>query len=346
MFVHRFSLGFIGCILFAASLFAQAQSAPQRNLEIYWIDVEGGAATLIVSPTGESLLVDTGFPGQDDRDAKRIVAAANAAGINRIDHLVITHYHTDHVGGVPALSKLLPISHFVDHGETIERGPRDMPAFDAYKALAEGRRTIVKPGDKIPFGGVDLSVVSSAGKVLGEPLDRGVFKDFCTGAETKPADTTENSQSVGFLLTYGRFSFLDVGDLTWDREMQLACPVNKIGEISLLQATHHGFSNGQSGAPALIWSLRPQAVVVNNGGRKGFSNGGYDVIAKIPDIEGIWQEHRGETNDDAHNTKEEMIANPATDGDKGYWIKASVAPSGSFTITNSRNDFRQSYKAR
>ncbi|MEP7355195.1 MAG: MBL fold metallo-hydrolase [Acidobacteriota bacterium] len=328
---------------------AQAQQSPAaRPLTIYWIDVEGGASTLIVSPTGESLLVDTGFPGQGDRDAQRILAAATDAGVSRIDHLVITHFHIDHVGGVPGLAKLIPIRHFIDHGETVETDARSMPTFDAYKALAEGKRTIAKPGDKIAFGGanLDLTVVSAAGKVIEQGLKRGVSANFCEGAEQKPVDTTENSQSVGFLLTYGRFSFLDVGDLTWDREMQLACPVNKIGEVSLLQATHHGFSGGLSGSPALIWSLKPEAVVVNNGGRKGFSNDGYSVLAKIPGTPDIWQGHRGESNDEAHNTQEDMIANPATTGDKGNWIKALISADGSFTITNGRNNFSKSYKAR
>lgn len=323
-------------------------SAQTRTLDIYWIDVEGGAATLIVSPSGESLLVDTGFGGNEDRDAKRIALAAVTAGLSRIDNLVTTHYHGDHIGGAPALSKLIPIRRFIDHGESIEAGGRGAQAYADYKALVEGKRTIVKPGDKIALAGVDITVVSAAGNVLSERLDRGFSTSYCEGDEQKPTDTTENSQSTGFLLTYNRFSFLDVGDLTWDREMQLACPVNKIGEVSLFQATHHGFSNGQSGAPALINSLKPQVVIVNNGARKGFSNGGYESIAKIPGIEGIWQGHRGEANDDAHNTQADMIANlsGAAGEDKGYWIKASVSADGRFTVTNSRNNFSKTYTAR
>ena len=140
---------------------------------------------------------------------------------------------------------------------------------------------------------------------------------------------------------------MDVGDLTWDREMQLACPANKIGTVTLLQATHHGFSNGQSGAPALIWAIKPQVVVVNNGARKGFSNEGYDTIAKIPGIEGIWQGHRGVTNDAAHNTSDDMIANlEEGTADQGKWIKASVSSDGKFTVTNSRNNFSKTYTAR
>ncbi len=229
----------------AATAFAQRRAQQPRTLDIYWIDVEGGAATLIVSPTGESLLVDTGFPG--DRDAQRIAQAVVTAGLSRIDHLIITHYHGDHIGGVTALAKLVPIRNFYDHGVNTE--PGSAPQFDAYLALAKDKRTVLVPADKIALGSVDLTVVSAAGKVIQNRLERGFFTNKCDDPEQKPADVTENSQSVGFLLSYSKFSFLDLGDLTWDREMQLACPVNKIGEVTLLQATHHGFSNGQSGAP-------------------------------------------------------------------------------------------------
>jgi len=334
-------------VLAAAVVLLPAQT--RRTLDIYWIDVEGGAATLIVAPSGESLLVDTGFPGNDDRDAKRVQAAATAAGLTKIDNLVITHFHIDHAGGVPALSKLMPIGKIWDHGESIEASqPGGANLWKDYLAAAGSKRTVVKPGDKIPFAAnVDIAVVSANGEVIAEPLKRGFANKLCDGAERKPTDNTENSRSTGFLLTYGKFTFLDVGDLTWDREMMLACPTNKIGEVSLMQATHHGFSNGQSGAPALIWSLKPQVVVVNNGSRKGFSNGGYETLAKIPAIEGIWQGHKGAMNDADHNTSDDMIANLA-DGaaDSGNWIKASVSSDGKFTVTNNRNKFSKTYTAR
>ncbi len=333
-------------VLAAAAMLLPAQT---RTLDIYWIDVEGGASTLIVAPSGESLLVDTGFPGNDDRDAKRIQAAAMAAGLTRIDNLVITHFHGDHVGGLAALSKAMPIRKIYDHGESIEKSQaQGAKLWQDYLAVAGNRRTVVKPGDKIPLArNLDITVVSANGEVVSKQLKRGFANKLCDGAERKPTDNTENSRSTGFLLTYGKFTFLDVGDLTWDREMMLACPVNKIGEVSLMQATHHGFSNGQSGAPALIWSLKPEVVVVNNGARKGFSNGGYETLAKIPGIEGIWQGHKGAMNDASHNTADDMIANLEEGAaDQGNWIKASVSSDGKFTVTNNRNKFSKTYTAR
>ena len=81
---------------------------------------------------------------------------------------------------------------------------------------------MVKPGDKIPLAGVDITVVSANGEVISQPMKKGFANKLCDGAERKPTDNTENSRSTGFLLTYGKFTFLDVGDLTWDREMMLA----------------------------------------------------------------------------------------------------------------------------
>jgi competence protein ComEC len=328
---------------------AAVVSAQTRNLEIYWIDTEGGAATLIVTPSGQSLLVDTGNPGPNDRDPKRIDEAAKAAGLQQIDLLLITHYHGDHVGGVPALAKMIPIERFYDHGESVEASssPQAAELYEKYKAAAAGKRVTVKPGDRIPLRDVNVTVVSANGEVIAKPINGGGANEYCKGAQTKDTDKTENGRSAGFLLTYGRFKFLDVGDLTWDREMMLACPVNKVGTVTLFQATHHGFVNGFSGAPALVWAIKPQVVVVNNGPRKGLEGDAFETITKISGIEDIWQSHRALKNDAAHNTQEALTANLEETAEcKGNWIKASVSRDGGFTITNGRTNFSKSYTAR
>ncbi|MES1257445.1 MAG: MBL fold metallo-hydrolase [Acidobacteriota bacterium] len=325
-------------ICFAGLLFGQA-----RPLDIYWVDVEGGAATLMVTPSGESFLVDAGNPG--DRDARRIFdVATKQAGLKKIDYLFITHFHGDHVGGVPALAKLITIGHFYDHGESVEQG-RGASAWDAYRPLAEGRRSVVKAGDMLPLKGMKVEVVAAAGKVLAKPLPGGGPNALCGAAQQKPADMSENGQSAGILLTYGKFKFLDLGDLTWDREMELACPDNKIGTVTLVQATHHGFFHDFSGAPALYNALKPEVVVVNNGARKGLQPSAYELISGIPGLEAVWQVHLAVDSDKAHNTAEQRIANNEPE-DQGHWLKASVAKDGSFTIANSRNEFSEKYKSR
>jgi competence protein ComEC len=330
----------------AAAAFLQAQP---HTLDIYWIDVEGGASTLIVTPSGQSLLVDAGNPGNNDRDSQRVWEATKAAGLKKIDILVTTHYHGDHVGGEPALAKLIPIDKFYDHGDSIEAGnnPQTAKLWADYQAISQGKRVTVKPGDKIPLKDVSVTVVSANGEVIDKPIARSGANDFCQDGKTKDTDKTENGRSTGMLITYGKFKFLDVGDLTWDREMMLACPINKVGTVTLFQATHHGFVNGQSGAPALVWALKPQVVIVNNGPRKGLEGDAYETITKVAGIEDIWQVHRALKNDAAHNTKDDLTANFEETADcKGQWLKASVSKDGKFTVTNGRNHMSKTYMAR
>jgi beta-lactamase superfamily II metal-dependent hydrolase len=321
-----------------------------NNLRIYFIDVEGGAATLIVSPSGESLLVDTGNPLPDDRDAKRIYAATQQAGLKKIDYLVTTHFDGDHSGGVAALVRLIPIVNFFDHGDTTEaEKPRDVERWNAYKAAAAtGKRTSVKPGDRIPLNGVKVEVVSSNGEVLAKAINGGGPNPLCSGAQQKEPDKTENSRCLGFLLTYGKWKFLDVGDLTWDKEMALACPVNQLGTVTLYQATHHGFFGGRSGAPAHVFAIRPQVVIVNNGPRKGLGTPDlYETMTSIPGIQGIWQGHLSLALDKQHNTSEDMIANlEPTDQCQGHVLTVAVERNGVFTVTNSRNGFSKTYTAK
>ena len=339
-------------------------NAQSRNLEIYWIDVEGGAATLIVSPSGESMLIDTGFE-VGDRDAKRIHAATQQAGLKKIDHLVISHYHGDHVGGLPALSKMIPIGKFYGRGDEIEAVNQKW--YDNLKNASAGKRTIVKPGDEIPLKGVQTLVVSSDAKLLAKPINGGGPNPLCANAEQKASAGPENANVVGLLLTYGKFKFLNLIDLDWQKEMEFACPVNKLGTVTLYQSSRHGSFDG-AGAPAFLGAIKPQVVVFNNGPRKGlggvdnnakiitpagtkvgpYERNGYARVAKLPGIEGVWQGHLSLLDKDPnHNTSENMIANLEDTADcKGNWIKASVASDGKFTITNGRNGFSKTYTAR
>ncbi len=337
--------------------------AQSRPLDIYWVDVEGGAATLIVSPSGESFLIDTGWT-VGDRDAKRIYAAAQLAGLKQIDYLLISHFHADHVGGLAALSNMIPIGRFFDHGDTIEK--ENQQWLDSYTTAAAGKRTIVKPGDVIPVKGLRVLVVASDQKVLAKPVNGGGPNPLCASAEQKAPIGLENQRVAGVLVSYGKFKYLNLIDLDWEKEMELACPVNKLGTVTVYQTSRHGAFDG-AGAPAFLGAIKPQVVVVNNGPRKGmgqvdsgvksttppgtqaapYQKVAYLRLAGIPGIEGIWQEHLSLLDPDpSHNTSQDMIANLEETEDKGNWIKASIQPDGKFTVTNSRNGFSKIYISR
>src|SRR5712692_4391451 len=239
----------IAVVLSAAAPLRPMRAAGERPLAISVIDVEGGQATLVVSPSGESMLVDTGYPGFGGRDADRIAAAAKQAGLSRIDYLVVTHYHNDHVGGVPALAERLPIRTFVDHGPSVEHGAEPDALMAAYLDVrARGRHLQVKPGDRVPIRGLNVRVVSAAGNVLSRPLPgAGAPNPLCRDFVAKAEDPTENARSVGLVIEYGRFRMLDLGDLTWNKERDLVCPANRVGIVDVYLTTHHGLPI--SGAP-------------------------------------------------------------------------------------------------
>jgi beta-lactamase superfamily II metal-dependent hydrolase len=351
-------------LLLMLALFAGLLGAQSGNLRMYWIDVEGGASTLVVSPSGESLLIDTGWTA-GDRDAKRIFATAQHAGISKIDFLVISHFHADHAGGLAALSKMIPIGRFFDRGDVIEM--ENQQWLDSYHAASAGKRTIVKPGDRIPIKGLQVLVVSSNQEVLAKPVNGGGPNPLCADAEQKASAGPENARGVGLLLTYGKFKYLNLIDLDWEKEMELACPANKLGKVTLYQTGRHGSFDG-AGAPALLGAIRPQVVVVNNGPRKGmgqvdknaksnnppgktvapYEKNAYLRLAKLPGIEGIWQVHLSLLDPGPqHNTAPDMIANMEETADcKGNGIEASVARDGKFTMTNGRNGFGKTYTAR
>ena len=340
----------VACLMLTAGN-ARAQSG---RLEIYWVDVEGGAATLMIAPSGESLLYDAGFE-TGDRDAKRIFAVAQAAGLKKIDYFVLSHFHADHEGGLPALAKLIPIGACFDRGDFIE--PANQRWRDGYLSVCASKRTILKVGDKIPLKGVQVDVVASDGHLLPKPINGGGPNPLCATAENKPRDVPENYKMLGALFTYGRFKFLDLADLDWEMEMELACPIDKLGEVTLYQAGRHGALDGAA-SPGFLYAIKPQVVIVNNGPRKGLggpspgqqkaATAHYERLAKTPGIEGIWQGHRSLFEPEkAHNAPEGMIANfEETAECQGHWLKASVERDGKYTITNGRNGFSKSYTAR
>jgi competence protein ComEC len=319
-----------------------------RNLEIYWIDAEGGAATLIVAPSGQSMLVDTANRAPDDRDAKRIMAAIQQAGLKKIDMLLTTHFHSDHIGAMPALAKMIPIDLYMDHGESVEMArPAVAKAYKEYEELSAGKRRILKAGDRIPLKGVDIEVIMSAGQAIAKALKGGGAKNpACADFKEHAAEPDpDNDQSVGFVLKFGKFDFIDMGDLTWNYEQKLVCPVNLIGKVDLYQTTHHGLD--RSNSPQFVWAIQPTVAVMNNGPRKGGPASVFEVLRKSPGLEDIWQGHLALGTPKEVNTDEKMIANlEASAQCQGNLLKVSVAPDGKFTMTNLRNGFSKTYQAK
>ena len=345
----------------ATALILQAQRP--ATLDIYVVDVDGGEATLFVSPSGESLLVDAGWPGFEGRDANRIAAAATQAGVKQIDYLVVTHFHADHMGGVAQLAGNLPIKHFIDHGPDAQTGDRAAAAFRPYADLRAANHVAAVPGAKIPIGGITAQIIASNGVVLATPLaGAGGPNPLCAGftlQETVPgqeATRAEDARSVSTAITFGRFRTVIMGDLGWNLERDLMCPNNKLGTVDLYLVSHHGSET--SGSEALVYALHPRAAVMNNGAAKGGAPQTFQILRKSPGLEDLWQNHYSIAAGDA-NRPENFIANleprtlsaqsangqPAAPNHMGpaNWIKVSASEDGSFTIANSRNGFTKRY---
>jgi beta-lactamase superfamily II metal-dependent hydrolase len=401
-----------------------------KTLDIYIIDVEGGKATLFVTPSGETALLDSGNPGP--RDQERIMSVLTAAGVKQIDHLVTTHYHVDHIGGMQELAKQIPIKEFVDHGPSVEEREQVAGFQAAYAELyGKAKHTIAKPGDKLAIAGIDWRVVTSAGKVIKTPLPGGGKPNpFC--AEFKPRENLrdpENGQSLGSVITFGKFRTIDLGDLLWNNEGDLMCPTNPIGTVDVYLVSHHG--TDPSGSAALVHALAPRVAIMQNGTRKGGTLQTSQIINSSPGLEDLWQLHWSYNGGVEHNPAGLFIANvdepsvianiltspppgprgggpggappaaapstapaapttapaaappaaqtaapptaPATStapqasvapaeatgrqgggggGGRGghtgsaYWIKVSAQADGTFTVSNTRNGFSRTYKAR
>jgi beta-lactamase superfamily II metal-dependent hydrolase len=326
-------------------LLAVALIAAPKDLTIYFIDVEGGQATLLVTPRGESLLVDAGWPRFEGRDADRIVAAAKKAGLEKIDYLVVSHHHLDHVGGVEQLAVRFPVITFVDHGDNTEtgRGAEQLTASYA-KALAKGKRLTVKAGDRIPLKGADVYVVTARGQRITAALKRGgKANPYCSAAPQKPVDETENARSVGIVVDYGNFRFVDLGDLTWNKEVDLVCPNNLLGTVDLYLTTHHG--SDQSGPAAIVHALAPRVAIMNNGARKGASPSAWQVVRSSPGLEDLWQVHFAVAGGKENNATELMIAN-LEEKCQGKGIAVTAKENGEFTVTNEGSGHSKTYKRR
>lgn len=292
----------------AAAQAPAAKPASGKTLDIYVIDVEGGKATLFVTPNGETVLIDTGNPGQ--RDQERILAVLTAAGVKQIDHLVTTHYHVDHIGGMVELAKQIPIRHFVDHGPTVEEREQVAGFQAAYAELrAKAKHTVAKPGDKLPIAGLDWRVVTSGGKAIKSALPGGgKTNPYC--ADFKPRENLrdpENGQSLGSVITFGRFKAIDLGDLLWNNEFDLMCPNNPIGPVDLYLVSHHGID--PSGSPTLVHGLQPRVAIMQNGTRKGGTVQTSQIINSSPNFEDLWQLHWSYNGGIEHNPAGLFIAN-------------------------------------
>jgi competence protein ComEC len=364
------------CAAVAAVAVLTAQTSARQTLDVYVMDVEGGGATLFVSPSGESTLIDTGNGGAAGaRDAGRIMDAVKDAGLTRIDNLIITHWHGDHYGGLTELAKQIPIATFIDHGPNTQPAEAvDTFLRETYPALyGKGRHVVAKPGDTIAMKGLDWRIVTAAGEAIKTALPgTGKPNPYC--ASFKPREQNddggiENTKSVGSVVVFGKFRLVHLGDLTWNKEFDLMCPNNRIGEADLWVVSHHG--QPISNSEVLVHAMRPRVAILNNGTRKGGQPDAMKIIHSSPGLEDLWQLHFSQLSGQEYTVPGMFIANtvdqpeaampvtalpapapgsgaappPAHNG-KAYWVKVSARTDGSFTVTNARNGFSKSYAAR
>jgi competence protein ComEC len=351
----------------------RAGAQTRTTLDIYVIDVEGGNATLLVPPSGESLLIDTGnvAPEAAIRDAERILAATQDARLTQIDHLIITHWHGDHFGGVAELAKRIPIKHFIDHGANVQPAPAadDFIAKVYPELYAKAKHTVVKPGDKIAVAGLDVRVVTAAGETIKAPLPgAGAPNPYC--ASFKPGDNNaEDPMSVGVFIKFGKFRTVHLGDLTRNKEFELMCPNSRIGAVDLFLGLHHG--QASSNSEVVIHATHPRVAIMNNGTRKGGEPETMRVVHTSPGLEDLWQMHFSQLSGQEYTVPSIFIANmlddplsampmapiaappigapnvppPPQHNGPAYWIKVSAQTDGTFTVTNTRNGFAKTYRA-
>ncbi len=346
-------LNFAVRILTTLSLLAAVSPAfagpADKRLDIYWIDVEGGAATLIVTPAGETVLIDSGNPGR--RDPERILkVVTEVAGMKGIDHLITTHYHGDHFGGSITLSELLPIRHLYDNGKF--EGMPDNPG-QAYFDIKVGARSVINPGDKLPVKNLEasqapvlsLTCLGTRKTFIDPAADAPENKEVCSAGREKERDGSDNANSVVTLLAFGPFRFFDAGDLTWNQETRLVCPKNLVGQVDVYQVTHHGLDSSNN--PLVLRSLQPRVAIMNNGTTKGCLPEVFANLRDTKSIEAVYQSHKNLREDGAtNNVADEYIANREEDC-KGHYIKLSVAPDGkSYRVSIPANKHEREFKTR
>ena len=347
-----------------------AQTPHANTLDVYVVDVEGGNATLFVAPSGESVLIDTGNPGV--RDPLRILAAAKDAGVTQIDHLITTHWHGDHFGGLAELASRIPVKQFIDHGGDVQHNPQAGEFLEKTypKLYNSSSHMIAKAGDKITVSGLDWRIVSAGAELLKAPLaGAGGANQYCATDKLRNPDPGENAQSVGSVVTFGKFRIIHLGDLTWNKELELMCPNNRLGTTDVLIVSHHGLSLSNSNS--MIHAVHPRVALLNNGTRKGGAPDVMQVIYSSPGLEDLWQMHFSVLSGQEYTVPGLFIANliddqppsmpldpisapqpgpgtpppPQHDG-MAYWIKLTAQTDGTFTVTNTRNGFSKTYAAR
>ena len=329
-----------------------AALAADGTLDIYFIDTEGGQATLLVSPSGETFMIDVGFAGLDTpnpdkdigRDAARIAGVARLAGIRRIDTLLVTHFHGDHAGGIARLT--LPVRTFVDHGPALQDVPTMKQKAGEYAedwaaAFAKATHIVVSPGDRIPVKGLDVTVVEA----LGRPIAReGAPNPYCGDIPKRPDGNPEDTASVGVVVQYGRFRFANFGDLPWNQEAALLCPSNRVGTIDVYEAAGHG----REPTPA-AYAMQPRIAVLDNGARKGGGAATLQAFRKSPGFDDLWQLHRNVMGGADGNPADSFSANlEDTDNTMhpAHYLKVSAGDDGSFAVFNSRTNETKRYPAR
>jgi len=318
------------------------------TLDIYFIDTEGGQATLLVSPSGQTMLIDSGFADADSklaRDAGRIAAAAKLGNAGRIDVFMPTHFHGDHVGGVEQVAARLPIGLFVDDGPAVQESAPLKQRIGEYSEIyaaefAKGKHLVVKGGDKIPLKGLDVTVVAANGKATAA---RGTANPNCEGIEMRPAGNPEDTESIGVVIQFGQFRFANFGDMPWNKEVELLCPDNKVGRIDVYQTPAHGREPSKA-----VSALAPRVAVADNGARKGAAAAAVKAFQAMPGLENLWLLHMNVASGAEGNPSAEFIANldePGS-GDQGAYLKLSAMQDGSFTIFNSRTKATKTYARR